>query len=65
MDAGFAATAVGLFLVGVVVVVWATERLLEGLVGLGKLLRLAPFAIAAILSGFEAENIAVGVTANP
>jgi cation:H+ antiporter len=63
MDVGSAATAVGLFLVGVVVVIWATERLLEGLVGLGKLLRLAPFAIAAILSGFEAENIAVGVTA--
>lgn len=63
MNLGAAAVAVGLFVVGVVVVIWATERLLEGLVGLGKLLQLAPFAIAAILSGFEAENIAVGVTA--
>lgn len=63
MNLGAAAVSVGLFVVGVVVVIWATERLLEGLVGLGKLLQLAPFAIAAILSGFEAENIAVGVTA--
>lgn len=63
MNLGAAAVSVGLFVVGVVVVIWATERLLEGLVGLGKLLRLAPFAIAAILSGFEAENVAVGVTA--
>ena len=63
MNLGAAAVSVGLFVVGVVVVIWATERLLEGLVGLGKLLQLAPFAIAAILSGFEGENIAVGVTA--
>ncbi len=63
MDLWAAAASIGLFIVGVVVVIWATERLLEGLVGLGKLLQLAPFAIAAILSGFEAENIAVGVTA--
>ncbi len=63
MDLWAAAAAIGLFVFGVVVVIWATERLLEGLVGLGKLLHLAPFAIAAILSGFEAENIAVGLTA--
>jgi cation:H+ antiporter len=63
MDFGSAAVAIAFFIAGVVIVIWATERLLEGLVGLGKLVRLAPFAIAALLSGFEAENIAVGVTA--
>jgi cation:H+ antiporter len=52
-----------LFVVGVVVVIWATERLLEGLVGLARLLRVSAFAIAAILSGFEAENVAVGLAA--
>ncbi|MDQ6899477.1 MAG: hypothetical protein M3072_08220 [Candidatus Dormibacteraeota bacterium] len=46
-----------------VVVIWATERLLEGMVGLASLLRLAPFAIAGIFSGLEAENVAVGVVA--
>ncbi len=43
--------------------VWATERLLEGLVGLAGLLRVSAFAIAAVLSGFEAENVAVGLAA--
>jgi cation:H+ antiporter len=52
-----------LFVVGVVVVVWATERLLEGLVGLAGLLRVSAFAVAAVLSGFEAENVAVGLAA--
>ncbi|PZR65948.1 MAG: hypothetical protein DLM66_14375 [Candidatus Dormiibacter spiritus] len=50
-------------MLGVVVVIWATERLLEGMVGLASLLRLAPFAIAGIFSGLEAENVAVGVVA--
>src|SRR5215203_3811780 len=53
----------GRFAVGVVVVIWATERLLEGLVGLARLLRVSAFAIAAVLSGFEAENVAVGLAA--
>ena len=52
-----------LFGVGVVAVIWATERLLAGLVGLAGLLRVSTFAIAAILSGFEAENVAVGLAA--
>jgi len=52
-----------LFVVGVVVVVWATEHLLEGLVGLAGLLRVSAFAVAAVLSGFEAENVAVGLAA--
>lgn len=38
-----------LFTIGVVAVIWATERLLEGLVGLARLLRVSTFAIAAIL----------------
>ena len=52
-----------LFAVGVVIVIWATERLLEGLVGLAGPLRVSIFAIAAVLSGFEAENVAVGLAA--
>jgi Ca2+/Na+ antiporter len=52
-----------LFAIGVVLVIWATERLLEGLVGLARLLRISTFAIAAIFSGLEAENVAVGLAA--
>lgn len=52
-----------LFGIGVVLAVWATERLLEGLVGLSMALRFSAFAIGAVLSGFEAENVAVGLAA--
>lgn len=57
------ALTIGAFLIGVVVVVWSTDRLLTGMVGLATLLRLAPFAIAGIFSGLEAENVAVGLVA--
>ena len=55
--------AVIVFLGGVVLVVLATGRLLEGLVGLARLARVAPFAMSAVLSGMEVENIAVGLAA--
>ena len=55
--------AIGAFVLGVLIVIWSTERLLEGLVGLAVLLRMAPFVIAGIFSGLEAENVAVGVVA--
>jgi cation:H+ antiporter len=58
-----AVLAIGAFLLGVVIVVWSTERLLDGMVGLAALLRAAPFVIAGIFSGLEAENVAVGVVA--
>lgn len=58
-----ALVSVILFVVGVLLAVWATERLLEGLVSLSMALRLSAFAVGAVLSGFEAENIAVGLAA--
>jgi cation:H+ antiporter len=57
------ALSLALFGAGVALVIWATERLLEGLIGLAWLLRVSAFAVAAILSGFEAENVAVGLAA--
>jgi cation:H+ antiporter len=48
---------------GAAIAVWATERLLEGLVGLALLAGLSTFVVAALLSGLEAENIAVGLAA--
>jgi cation:H+ antiporter len=63
MSASAALPAAALFLGGIVVVVWATQRLLEGLVGVALVTRIAPFAISAVLSGLEAENIAVGLAA--
>ena len=52
-----------LFVVGVVLAVWATERLLEGMVGLAVRMGVSTFAMGAVLSGFEAENVAVGLAA--
>jgi len=57
------AVAATVFAGGVVLVVLATERLLEGLVGMATILRVAPFAVSAVVSGMEAENIAVGLAA--
>jgi cation:H+ antiporter len=55
--------AVIVFAGGVLLVVLATERLLDGMVGLATVARLAPFAVSAVFSGMEAENIAVGLAA--
>jgi cation:H+ antiporter len=55
--------ALGVFVVGVVLAIWATERLLDGLVGISYAAHLPTFAIGALLSGFEAENVAVGLAA--
>jgi cation:H+ antiporter len=52
-----------LFVGGAVLAVFATERLLEGLVSLALLLHLSAFAVGVVLSGLEAENIAVGLAA--
>lgn len=51
------------FVIGVALAIWATERLLEGLVGLSLALRFSAFAVGAVLSGLEAENVAVGLAA--
>ncbi len=53
--------ALVIFIAGVAVVVWATERFLEGLVGVAAMVGASTFAISAVLSGLEAENVAVGV----
>jgi cation:H+ antiporter len=55
--------AIAAFGIGVVIVVVATEGLLEGLVDVATALRIAPFVASVILSGLEAENIAVGLAA--
>ena len=56
------AVALLAFVVGVLLAIWATERLLEGLIGLALLLRISAFATGAVFSGLEAENIAVGLS---
>jgi cation:H+ antiporter len=63
MNASSTLLALLLFGAGVALVVFATERLLEGLVGIATIARVAPFVVSAVLSGMEAENVAVGLAA--
>jgi cation:H+ antiporter len=49
---------------GVLLVVWAADMLVDGLLGVGRALRIAPFVLTVALSGFETENLVAGVAAN-
>lgn len=56
--------ALGLLALGLVVVVAGAELFFEGVLALARRLNVAPFAVAAVLSGFELENLAAGIAAN-
>ena len=49
---------------GVVLVIWAADLLVDGLLGVGRALRIAPFVLTVVLSGFETENLVAGIAAN-
>ncbi|HEV7679249.1 MAG TPA: hypothetical protein VGQ42_11835 [Candidatus Dormibacteraeota bacterium] len=63
MSASAVVVAAVVFAAGIAVVVWATGRLLHGLVALAAITGVAPFVMSVVLSGMEAENIAVGLAA--
>lgn len=49
---------------GVLLVIWAADLLVDGLLGVGRALRIAPFVLTVVLSGFETENLVAGIAAN-
>jgi cation:H+ antiporter len=59
-------TATGLvaLIVGVVLVVGAADVFVDGLLGVGRKLGVAPFVLTVALSGFETENLAAGIAVN-
>lgn len=59
-------TPVGLIalVAGVVSVVWAADMLVDGLLGAGRRLGVAPFVLTVLLSGMETENLAAGIATN-
>jgi cation:H+ antiporter len=59
-------TAVGLItlIAGVGLVVRAADVFVDGLLGVGRRLGVAPFVLTLALSGFETENLAAGIAAN-
>jgi cation:H+ antiporter len=46
------------------VVVFAADMFVDGLLGVARTLRIAPFVLSVALSGFETENLAAGIAAN-
>jgi Ca2+/Na+ antiporter len=50
---------------GLALVVAGAELFLDGLVHSVTRLRLPAFAIVVVISGFELENLAAGIAANP
>jgi cation:H+ antiporter len=59
-------TGVGLIalVVGIVLVIAAADVLVDGLLGVGRRLGVAPFVLTVALSGFETENLAAGIATN-
>lgn len=49
---------------GVVLVVSAADLLVDGLLGVGRKLGIAPFVLTVALAGFETENLAAGIATN-
>lgn len=58
------ATALLALLAGVVLVVGAADVFVDGLLGVGRGLGVAPFVLTVALSGFETENLAAGIATN-
>jgi cation:H+ antiporter len=58
------ALAIGGLIVGIVLVIGAADTLVDGLLGVGQRIRVAPFVLTVVLSGFELENLAAGIAAN-
>jgi cation:H+ antiporter len=55
---------VALFILGIVIVLWAAERLTDGVLGVAASFAVSAFFISALVSGFEPENLVTGVVAN-
>lgn len=53
-----------LLVAGLVLVVAGAELFFEGVLQAASRLRVAPFVLTAVLSGFELENLAAGIAAN-
>jgi cation:H+ antiporter len=58
------AAALVVLVVAVVLVVGAADVFIDGLVGVGRRLGIAPFVLTVALSGFETESLAAGIAAN-
>src|ERR1051326_4071733 len=58
------AIALIVLVVGVGLVIAAADAFVDGLLGAGRRLGVAPFVLVVGLSGFETENLAAGIATN-
>jgi cation:H+ antiporter len=58
------AVGVIVLVVGLVVVVFAADVFVDGLIGVARTLGISAFVLSVALSGFETENLAAGIAAN-
>jgi cation:H+ antiporter len=58
------AAGVIVLVVGLVVVVFAADVFVDGLVGVARTLGISAFVLSVAVSGFETENLAAGIAAN-
>lgn len=56
--------AIALFVAGIALVVGGAEIFFEGVLAGAARMRISAFALAAVVSGFELENLAAGIAAN-
>jgi cation:H+ antiporter len=52
-----------MFLLGIALIVWATERFVEGMIGSALFLGVSTFALGVVFGGFDAENLGTGIAA--
>lgn len=52
-----------MFLLGIALIVWATERFVEGMIGVALLMGVSTFALGLVFGGFDAENLGTGIAA--
>jgi cation:H+ antiporter len=56
--------AIVIFLLGVGLVLWAAERLTDGILAASASFAVSTFFVGALVSGFEPENLTTGLVAN-
>ncbi len=52
-----------MFVLGIAIIVWATERFVEGMIGSALFLGVSTFALGVVFGGFDAENLGTGIAA--
>jgi Ca2+/Na+ antiporter len=53
-----------LFIVGLVLVIGGAELFFAGLISTASRIRVAPFVLVVVISGFELENLVAGIASN-